>query len=74
LPPRHKDTKDFILLFFLSALVPLWRKEKSFATKITPVKLTLYFTGQAKFTTKELKKIKKWLSKGPASPGFGFTP
>jgi hypothetical protein len=28
LPPRHKDTKDFILLFFLSALVPLWRQKK----------------------------------------------
>jgi len=35
LPPRHKDTKDFILLFVLSVLVPLWREEKSFATKST---------------------------------------
>jgi hypothetical protein len=34
----------------------LWRKENSFAKKGTPVKLTLYFTGQAKFTTKELKR------------------
>jgi hypothetical protein len=28
LPPRHRDTKDFILLFLLSILVPLWREEK----------------------------------------------
>jgi hypothetical protein len=25
---RHKDTKDFILLFFLGNLVPWWREEK----------------------------------------------
>ncbi len=24
----HQSTKDFILLFFLSVLVPLWREEK----------------------------------------------
>ena len=30
---RHKDTKYFVLLFFLSVLVPWWREEKSFATK-----------------------------------------
>jgi hypothetical protein len=24
LPPRHKDTKDFILLFFPSGAEPLW--------------------------------------------------
>jgi hypothetical protein len=52
LPPRHKDTKDFILLFFPSGAEPLWggalvswclwREEKSFATKNT------------KFTTKGL--------------------
>jgi hypothetical protein len=35
LPPRHKDTKDFILLFVLSVLVSLWQEEKSFATKST---------------------------------------
>jgi len=39
MPRRHKDTKDFILLFILSVLVPLWRKEKSFATKFTVKKL-----------------------------------
>ncbi len=39
LPLRHQDTKDFILLFFLSVLVPWWREEKSFATKST--KLTI---------------------------------
>jgi hypothetical protein len=35
LPSRHKDTKNLILLFFLSVLVPLWREEKNFATKNT---------------------------------------
>ena len=39
MPRRHKDTKDFILLFILSVLVPLWRKEKSFATKCSINKL-----------------------------------
>jgi 4-carboxymuconolactone decarboxylase len=28
MPPSHKDTKDFILLFFLGVLVPLWREKK----------------------------------------------
>jgi len=32
LPPRHKYTKDFILLFFLSVLVPWWREEKVFVS------------------------------------------
>jgi len=63
LPPRHKDTKDFILLFFISVLVPWWQEEKSFAPKSTPVKLTLYFTGQAKFAIKKLK------TSGPPLPG-----
>jgi hypothetical protein len=49
---RHEG---FYFLFFFSVLVPWWREEKSFATKSTLVKLTLYFTGQAKFTTQELR-------------------
>jgi hypothetical protein len=28
LPPRHKDTNDFILLFFFSVLVPWWQEKK----------------------------------------------
>jgi hypothetical protein len=57
LPPRHKDTKDFILLFFLRVLVPLWREGKKFATKIT--KFTIKKLNRARTKTMIFRSLNK---------------
>jgi len=42
LSPRHKDTKDFILLFFLSVLVPGGEKKKFLPQDLRALNLDLF--------------------------------
>jgi len=79
LPPRHKDTKDFILLIFLSVLVTLWREEKSFATKYTKIifnELTPYLMTQPPLQEKLVTGYTKQTIQGlpPLKEATGYPP